>query len=157
MAPLVGQYFVKQGAKLNKYGADVRVTALPGTSHWVLHNNTQAMVQLMMMLDGISSKKEAANFTAGHVCKPNITRYVNHMIFHPNAHNTPYAIVPDIMVHNYLTGHQLVTHSIAMTTVSEIFEVKTYTDCKIQYNHLITVSLPNRRANTIKSKYVGQF
>jgi hypothetical protein len=130
MAPLIDQYFLKQDAKLDKYGTDVGVTALSDTSHWVLHNNIHAMVQLMMMLDGISSKKEAAHFLAGHVCKPHITRYINHITFHSDAHNISHATVPDIMVRNYLTGHQLVMHTIAMMGVLEIFEVKTYTYCK---------------------------
>ena len=62
MAPLVGRYFGKKGAQLDKYGANLGAAALPGTGHRILHNNIQAMLRSMMKLGGVSSDKEAVNF-----------------------------------------------------------------------------------------------
>ena len=104
MEPLLGRYFGKQGARLDKYSANPGATALPGAGHHILHNNIQAMKRSMMKLGGISSNKDAANFLVGWVSKPHIDGYVTHVTSHPNARNALHAIVPNILAHNYLTG-----------------------------------------------------
>ena len=74
MAPLVGHFFGKNGEKLDKFGANLGATTLPGQGHWVLHNLLQSLIQSMMKLGEISSQVEAVNFLIGRIGKPHITQ-----------------------------------------------------------------------------------
>ena len=60
----------------------------------------------MMKLGGILSQAEAVNFLLGQIGKLHIKQYVNHVISHLSARNAPYAIVLDILAHNFPTGRQ---------------------------------------------------
>ena len=53
MAPLADCYFEKQGSGLDTYGVNLGAVALPGTGHYVLHNNIQAIVRYLMKLGGV--------------------------------------------------------------------------------------------------------
>ena len=53
----------------------------------------------MMKVGGIFTEKEAVNFLLDKVGDPYIINYVNHVTAHPNAHNAPFLIVPDLHVY----------------------------------------------------------
>jgi hypothetical protein len=78
MAPLVGRYFGKNGAQLDRFGANLASSPLPGRGHRLLHNQVQSLLKSMMKLAGISAEKEAVNFLLDKVGNPYITRYINH-------------------------------------------------------------------------------
>ena len=41
IVPLVGRYFGRKGATVNRYGANLAAAALPGQEHSMLHNQLQ--------------------------------------------------------------------------------------------------------------------
>ena len=44
MAPVVGRYFGKSGAQVDKYGANLAVASLSGQGHSALHNQIQSLL-----------------------------------------------------------------------------------------------------------------
>ena len=84
-------------------------------------------------------------------------QYVNHVTLHLSARNAPYAIVPDILAHNFPTGCQKVGHSGATTASLAIFEVKSYSAFTTRYNHQTTIHPTDRRARGVKQQYSGKF
>ena len=54
MVPMIGRFFGKNGEKLDKFGANLGATSLPGQGHWVVHNLLQSILQSMVKLGGIS-------------------------------------------------------------------------------------------------------
>jgi hypothetical protein len=85
MAPVTGRYFGKCGKQLDRYGANLAASSLPGHGHRNLHNKIQSITQAMMKLGGIHSAAEAANFLVNKIGHPYITYYVNHVSSHTNA------------------------------------------------------------------------
>ena len=97
-----------------------------------------------MKLGGISSQVETVNFLLVRIVEPHITQYVNHVTLHLSVRNAPYAILPDILAHNFPTGCQKVGHSDATTASPAIFEVKTYSACTTRYTHPTTTHPAHR-------------
>ncbi|EJK49766.1 hypothetical protein THAOC_31323, partial [Thalassiosira oceanica] len=103
---------VSLGAVLDVYGANLAAVSLPGHGHSrPTINMLQALLQSMMKLGGISSKKEAVNFLIGKVQDVHIARYVHHLSGRPSARKSPHAVVPGIHVYNYPADRQPVNDS----------------------------------------------
>ena len=81
----------------------------------------------------------------------------DHVTSHLSARNAPYAIVPDILAHNFPTGRQKVGHSGATTASAAIFEVKTYSACNTRFTYPTTIHPADRRAQDVKHQYIGKF
>ena len=158
MAPVVGRFYGKSGARLDKYGANLAAASLPGQGHRALHNKLQSIVQAMMKVGGIFAEKEAVNFLLDKVGEPYITNYVDHVANHPSARNAPFAIVPDLHARNYPTGRQRVNDSGATMSVEALFEVKTYTACPTRYKENNATTGPaEQRATLISQEYSRKF
>ena len=82
----------------------------------------------MMRVAGLHSEKEAVNFLLGigKVPDPWISNYVDHIAAQTSARNSPHAIVPDILAHEYPAGRQTINDSGASSSGEAFFEVKTY-------------------------------
>jgi len=96
-----------------------------------------------MKVAGIHSEKEAVNFLLGKVGEPYINNYVDHLSSLAGCRNSPFAIVPNLLVYGYPAGKQTVNDSGA-TDSGEIFcEIKTMQPNKTnyRYNNNSTISL----------------
>ena len=91
----------------------------------------------MMKIGNIDSMIEAANFLINKAGQPYIGDYVNHVTSQPgHPKNVRVAIVPNLHATNYSTGSQIVNDSGSSRSAEAIFEIKTFTICKTQYNHV---------------------
>ena len=88
----------------------------------------------MMKIDGIFSKKEAANFLMDKVENPLALVYVNHLVQHNKARMAPHSIVPDFHAFNFPAG-KTVNNSCSLSLAEAFFEVKTMTACPTWYQH----------------------
>ena len=100
-----------------------------------LHNQIQSLLQAIMKIGGIQSKKEAVNFLLDKASNPHITSYFNHVSRRQGNRISKYAIIPDIHATNFPVGRQAVNDSRSTRDAEAIFEVKTFTACKTQYAH----------------------
>ena len=158
MAPVVGHFFGKDGAQLDRYGANLGSAILPGQGHRRGHNILQSIVQSMMKLAGVASEKEALNFLLGKVGEPYITRYINHVSSVPNSRKAPHAIVPDIHAFNWPTGSQRFNDSGVSSAAEAFFEVKTFSGCKSRYKqNNSTIKPADRRAREVTREYPRKF
>ena len=105
IAPLVGRYFGRKGATVNRYGTNLAAAALQRQEHSMLHNQLQLLLQDIMKVGGILLEKEAANFLLGKVGDPHATSYVDH-VARKNKGNrrAKHTIVPDIHAINFPAG-----------------------------------------------------
>ena len=94
---MVGRFFGKNGARVDKYGANLAAASLPGQGHSAIHNKLQAMTKL----GRIKLEKEAVNFILGKVGELHITSYVNQVAREANARKAAHTIVPDIHARNF--------------------------------------------------------
>ena len=155
ISPLAGRYFGKRGRRLDQYGANLAADPLPGGGFRTIHNSIQSLVQSMMKVAGIHSEKEAANFLLGKVSDPWMSNYVDHIASQTSARNSPHAIVPDILAHEYPAGRQTINDSGASSSGEAFFEVKTYQPGNTRYDHNHSDLKPaDRRARDITSEYI---
>jgi hypothetical protein len=91
----------------------------------------------MMKVAGIRAVPEAANYLFDKLPEPFLSKYINHIVQHPNQQNAPHSIIPDIHAYkyNFPSDQQNVNDSGASQTDEALFEVKTIQACPTQYNH----------------------
>ena len=157
VALAVGRFFGKNGARVDKDGANLASAVLPGQGHRVLHNKLQSIVQAMMNLGGVHLEKEAVNFLLGKVGKPHITSYVNHAVCEANPQSAAHAIVPDIHAQNFHVERQTVDDTGANCAVEAFFEVKTYAACKTRYDKNNRTHPADQRARLVAQSYSWKF
>ena len=129
IAPVVGRCFENSGVQVDKHGSNLAAASLPGQGHRDLHNQLQSLLQAIMKIGGIQSKKEAFNFLLNKVGDPHITLYVNHVSRRQGNRQARHAIIPDIHATNFPVGRQKVNDSSLTRDAEAIFEVKTLTTC----------------------------
>jgi len=72
----------KKGRRLDPFGANLASECLPGGGFRRIHNFIQSLVQSMMKVAGIHSKKEAVNFLLGKVGAPFIKTTMSIIYYH---------------------------------------------------------------------------
>ena len=83
---------------------------------------------------------------------------MDHIAAQTSARNSPHAIVPDILAHEYPAGRQTINDSGASSSGEAFFEVKTYQPGNTRYDHNHSDLKPaDRRARDITSEYSRKF
>jgi len=83
---------------------------------------------------------------------------VDHIATQTSARNSPHAIVPDILAHEYPAGRQTINDSGASSSGEAFFEVKSYYPGNTRYDHNHSELKPaDRRARDITSQYSRKF
>ena len=159
ISPLAGRFFGKKGQQLDPHGANLASASLPGGGFRTIHNNVQSLTQSMMKVAGIHSEKEAVNFLLGKVPDPWMTHYVDHISSsHTSARNSPHAIVPDILAHEYPAGRQRINDSGASSSGDAFFEVKSYQPNNTRLDHNNKETKPaDHRAKEVVNQYSNKF
>eukprot|EP00956_Cyclotella_meneghiniana_P027992 scaffold64216_cov67-Cyclotella_meneghiniana.AAC.1 len=115
----------------------------------------------MMKVAWIHSKKEAVNFMLGKVPDPWMTHYVyvDHISSsHTSARNSPHAIVPYILAHEYPAGRQRIDDNGASLSGDAFFEVKSYQPNNTRLDHNNKETKPaDRRASEVINQYSNKF
>lgn len=107
---------------------------------------------------GIRSIKEAVNFLQDKVGDPYITRYINHVSGSVTPRRAQGAIIPDIQAWNYPVGRRTVNDGNTRSCGEAIFEVKTFTAAKTNYEHNNATTCPaDRRAKKVVQEYRSKF
>ena len=115
-------------------------------------------MQSIMKVGGVCSEKEAVNFLLGKVGEPHITSYINHVSRKDGSRRAMHAIVPDIHATNFPVGRQRVNDSGSRRDAEAIFEIKTFTACKLIYGHNNNKMSPvSRRAKMVVQSYNRKF
>ena len=84
--------------------------------------------------------------------------YVDHIATQTSARNSPHAIVPDILAHEYPAGRQTINDSGASSSGEAFFEVKSYYPGNTRYDHNHSELKPaDCRARDITSQYSRKF
>ena len=68
-----------------------------------------------------------------------MSNYVDHIASQTSARNSPHAIVPDILAHEYPAGRQTINDSEASPSGEAFFEVKTYQPGNTRYTTIIRI------------------
>ena len=97
-----------------------------------------------------SAHTHTIKLSRGKVLDPWMSNYVDHIAAQTSARNSPHAIVPDILAHEYPAGRQTINDSGASSSGEAFFEVKTYQPGNTRYDHNHSDLKPaDRRARDI--------